>query len=103
MLSVQLAKTFPSGVTTISEELRRGIDLLFEQLSDTFHDCLQYFTFLIDRIPPSPGLPLYLNESDETQDAFATYNWYAQLKQVYSKYDPTRYVRRYRVLPSSIR
>ncbi|KIM77618.1 hypothetical protein PILCRDRAFT_615179 [Piloderma croceum F 1598] len=71
--AVQLAKDFFVGVTSVSPELRDGIKLLFSQ------------------IPRSPGLPLYLNESDETQDALKTYNWYQQLKKVYEKYDPTRF------------
>ena len=45
---------------------------------------------MLCRIPPSAGLPLYLNESNEWQNAFTTYTWFQQLKQVYAKYDPTR-------------
>jgi hypothetical protein len=44
------------------------------------------------RIPRSPGLPLYLNESEDVQDALTTYSGYEKLKEIYRKYDPTRYV-----------
>ncbi|KDR73986.1 hypothetical protein GALMADRAFT_269502 [Galerina marginata CBS 339.88] len=42
-------------------------------------------------IPRSPGLPLYINESSEKQKVFATYNRYAEMKETYAKYDPTRF------------
>lgn len=33
-----------------------------------------------------------MNESDATQNVYATYGDYEFLKHVYQKYDPTRYV-----------
>jgi len=71
--AIQLSQTFPSGVTTISPAVTEGLKFLFEQ------------------IPRSAGLPLYLNESNEVQDALRTYRWYEQLKRVYAKYDPIRF------------
>ncbi|KAF8209337.1 FAD-binding domain-containing protein [Mycena galopus ATCC 62051] len=71
--AVQLAEQFNAGIEDLSPEVQRGIDLLFEQ------------------IPPSPGLPLYLNECEEQQKVFETYGEYDLLKQIYAKYDPTRF------------
>ncbi|KAF9261637.1 FAD-binding domain-containing protein [Marasmius fiardii PR-910] len=41
-------------------------------------------------LPPTPGLPLYVNECDKEQEVFKTYNQYEFLKRTYLKYDPTR-------------
>ncbi|KAF7343195.1 FAD-binding protein [Mycena venus] len=49
------------------------------------------FEFLFKQTPPSPGLPLYVNEGDATQNMFATYPNYATLKETYAKYDPLRF------------
>ncbi|KAF7986393.1 hypothetical protein HWV62_35436 [Athelia sp. TMB] len=71
--AVQLAQEFPVGITNISANVKQGLELLFSQ------------------IPPSAGLPIYLNESNEWQNALTTYTWFQQLKRVYAKYDPTRF------------
>ncbi|KAH6901569.1 hypothetical protein BKA70DRAFT_1196861 [Coprinopsis sp. MPI-PUGE-AT-0042] len=54
---------------------------------------------LLRSIPASPGLPLYINESDESQQIFATYGGYNFLKQTYRKYDPTRFNMRFTTGP----
>jgi len=41
-------------------------------------------------VPPSPGIPLYVNECDKDQKVFATYGGYDFLKKTYKKYDPTK-------------
>jgi hypothetical protein len=41
--------------------------------------------------PRTPGLPLLLNEVDASQNAYASYGGYQFLKQVYAKYDPSRF------------
>ncbi|KAF7966288.1 hypothetical protein HWV62_39233 [Athelia sp. TMB] len=69
---IDLAQEFPVGITNISADVKQGLELLFSQ------------------IPPSAGLPIYLNESNEWQNALTTYTWFQQLKRVYAKYDPTR-------------
>ncbi|KAF8154432.1 hypothetical protein B0H34DRAFT_660706 [Crassisporium funariophilum] len=46
---------------------------------------------LLQQIIPSPGLPLYINECDATQNVFATYGRFDELRQTYAKYDPTRF------------
>ncbi|KAJ6615152.1 hypothetical protein B0H10DRAFT_2042344 [Mycena sp. CBHHK59/15] len=71
--AIQLAQQFDTGIQEISADAQRGIDLLFKQ------------------IPPSPGLPLYLGESDLHQEVFASYGDYELLKKTYAKYDPTRF------------
>jgi len=71
--AVQLAQEFPVGVTTLSPNISQGVNLLLSQ------------------VPRSAGLPLYLNESNEVQNALTTYNWFTQLKLVYAKYDPSRF------------
>ncbi|KAJ6500846.1 FAD-binding domain-containing protein [Mycena sanguinolenta] len=71
--AVQLAEQFNAGIEDVSPNVQSGIDLLFEQ------------------IPPSSGLPLYLNECDAGQEIFESYGDYELLKQIYAKYDPTRF------------
>ncbi|KAF8649064.1 hypothetical protein AX16_006037 [Volvariella volvacea WC 439] len=61
------------GVTTVSSQLERGRKLYLNQ------------------ILPSPGLPLYVNECDASQNVFATYGQYEFLKKTYKKYDPKRF------------
>ncbi|KAF9506678.1 hypothetical protein BS47DRAFT_1304981 [Hydnum rufescens UP504] len=56
----------------------------------------------ISRIPRSPGLPLYLNESEDVQDALTTYSGYEKLKEIYRKYDPTRFNVRRMVGPNGL-
>ncbi|PPQ79462.1 hypothetical protein CVT25_002624 [Psilocybe cyanescens] len=58
------------------------------QLSTQVHGARQ---ILFDRIPPSPGLPLYINECDAQQNVFSTYGRYNELRNTYAKYDPTRF------------
>ncbi|KAF9509516.1 hypothetical protein BS47DRAFT_1349197 [Hydnum rufescens UP504] len=71
--------TPPNGQLTffffffISKSLRAGLDRLYYET------------------PRSPGLPLYLNESEDVQDALTTYSGYEKLKEIYRKYDPTRF------------
>ncbi|KAJ7765610.1 FAD-binding domain-containing protein [Mycena metata] len=69
--SVLIEQQFAAGIQDISPALQNGIDLLFQQ------------------IPPSAGLPLFLNECDAAQNVFATYGDYDLLKATYAKYDPT--------------
>ncbi|KAN0062602.1 hypothetical protein ACQY0O_005135 [Thecaphora frezii] len=45
------------------------------------------------------GLPLFLNEADKSQNAFATYGAYDELKQTYAKWDPTRFSVRFQEGP----
>ncbi|KAJ6532965.1 FAD-binding domain-containing protein [Mycena capillaripes] len=40
---------------------------------------------------PSPGLPLYVNECDASQNVFKTYPSFSALKKTYAKYDPLRF------------
>ncbi|KAF8623252.1 hypothetical protein AX17_007498 [Amanita inopinata Kibby_2008] len=72
-ITVNFATSLPVGVTTVSTKFTDARQLLFKQC------------------PPSPGLPLYIGESDVSQNAYATYNNYTELKNVYMKYDPTRF------------
>lgn len=50
------------------------------------------YQYLTSRNPPVPGAPLDMNESDATQNVYATYGDYEFLRRVYRKYDPTRQV-----------
>ncbi|KAJ7616044.1 FAD-binding domain-containing protein [Roridomyces roridus] len=47
------------------------------------------FELLLSQNPPSPGLPLYMNECHESQEVLASYPNYALLQAAYAKYDPT--------------
>jgi len=71
--AVQIYEQLKAGIDEIPPDVKQGIDLLFEQ------------------IPPSPGLPLYLNECDSRQKVFESYGDYKLLKQIYAKYDPDRF------------
>ncbi|KAF7316080.1 FAD-binding protein [Mycena indigotica] len=71
--AVQLAQQFNPGVSAIPSFVQQGIDLLFRQ------------------VPPSPGLPLYVNECDAGQKVFESYGGYELLKATYRKYDPERF------------
>ncbi|KAJ7481539.1 FAD-binding domain-containing protein [Mycena latifolia] len=71
--AVQIYQMFRSGISSIPPNVQRGIDVLFDQ------------------IPPSPGLPLYLNEADSQQKVFESYGEYDLLKEIYAKYDPSRF------------
>jgi hypothetical protein len=44
-----------------------------------------------ENAPRTPGLPLYIAESDKSQQVFQTYGGYEFLKTTYQKYDPTRF------------
>ncbi|KAJ7184626.1 FAD-binding domain-containing protein [Mycena filopes] len=69
--AIQLDQQLRTGIQEISPVLQSGIDLLFAQ------------------IPPSPGLPLYVNECDAGQKVFQSYGDFELLQTVYKKYDPT--------------
>ncbi|KAJ7706613.1 FAD-binding domain-containing protein [Mycena metata] len=64
---------YPAGVTVRPQDVDDGFKLLLSQT------------------PPSPGLPLYVNECDASQDVFATYPDFAALQETYAKYDPLRF------------
>ncbi|KAJ7136833.1 FAD-binding domain-containing protein [Mycena epipterygia] len=64
---------YPSGVTIKPPNVNAG------------------FKFLLSQTPPSPGLPLYINECDASQHVYATYPNFATLQTTYHKYDPTRF------------
>ncbi|KAJ7467511.1 FAD-binding domain-containing protein [Mycena latifolia] len=64
---------YPAGVTTIPKDVNTGFQLFLSQT------------------PPSPGLPLYINECDASQSVYETYPAFAALKETYAKYDPSRF------------
>ncbi|KAJ7463627.1 FAD-binding domain-containing protein [Mycena latifolia] len=64
---------YPAGVTTIPTDVNAGFQLLLSQT------------------PPSPGLPLYINECDASQSVYETYPAFAALQETYAKYDPSRF------------
>ncbi|KAJ7610133.1 FAD-binding domain-containing protein [Roridomyces roridus] len=47
------------------------------------------YKLLLAQNPPSPGLPLYINECHQSQEVLASYGNYAALQATYAKYDPT--------------
>ncbi|KAJ7659191.1 FAD-binding domain-containing protein [Mycena polygramma] len=71
--AINFYPVYPAGLTTIPKDVNAGFQLLLKQT------------------PPSPGLPLYVNECDASQDVFATYPDFATLKKTYAKYDPLRF------------
>ncbi|KAJ7151916.1 hypothetical protein C8R43DRAFT_1067457 [Mycena crocata] len=64
---------YPAGVTTIPKRVNDGFKLLLSQT------------------PPSPGLPLFVNECDASQNVFKTYPRFSALQKTYAKYDPQRF------------
>ncbi|KAF8800052.1 FAD-binding domain-containing protein [Phlegmacium glaucopus] len=72
-VAIQVQTQFPSGVLTLSPKVKAARKLLQDQM------------------PRSPGIPLYINECDASQNVFATYGRLEEMKQTYAKYDPTRF------------
>ncbi|KAJ7057017.1 hypothetical protein C8F01DRAFT_340750 [Mycena amicta] len=72
--AIQIYETFNSGLTDIPPH----VDFAMEEL--------------LKQIPPSPGLPLYLNECDSQQEVFESYGDYELLRTIYAKYDPDRFI-----------
>ncbi|KAJ7048993.1 hypothetical protein C8F01DRAFT_1186226 [Mycena amicta] len=70
---IQHSQKFDAGLLDIPPAVQKGIDLVFE------------------RVPPSEGVPLYVNECDVSQNVFETYGEYEFLKETYKKYDPERF------------
>ncbi|KAJ7635408.1 FAD-binding domain-containing protein [Roridomyces roridus] len=54
-------------------------------------DVDERFRLMLSKTPSSPGLPLYINQCDASQDAFSTYGDLPALQKTYAKYDPTRF------------
>ncbi|TFK32381.1 hypothetical protein BDQ12DRAFT_707669 [Crucibulum laeve] len=75
--AIQLETQLSPGVLEVPVDIERGRQLLFKQ------------------IPPSPGLPLYINECDASQNVYKTYGDFEFLKRTYMKYDPTRFIIRF--------
>ncbi|KAJ7506027.1 hypothetical protein B0H11DRAFT_2272290 [Mycena galericulata] len=70
---VQISQTLVPGLVDVPQDIADGKQTLLQQ------------------IKPVPGLPLFINECDATQNVFATYGQYEFLKKTYQKYDPTRF------------
>ncbi|KAJ7765673.1 FAD-binding domain-containing protein [Mycena metata] len=68
--AVQFSQQLRAGLQELPPVLQDGLNLLFEQ------------------VPPSPGLPLYVNECDAGQKVFESYGDFELLKKIYAKYDP---------------
>ncbi|KAJ6595030.1 FAD-binding domain-containing protein [Mycena vulgaris] len=64
---------YPTGVTTIPAPVNTG------------------FHHLLSQTRRSPGLPLYINECDASQNVYKTYPSFRALKHTYAKYDPSRF------------
>ncbi|KAF7329797.1 FAD-binding protein [Mycena kentingensis (nom. inval.)] len=82
--AVQIYETYDKSVREIPSEVSDALDVLFSQ------------------IPPSPGLPLYLNECDPRQNVFASYGNLADLQATYAKYDPFRFNVQYTQGPAGL-
>ncbi|KAJ7456002.1 hypothetical protein B0H11DRAFT_2176138 [Mycena galericulata] len=70
---VQIMQTLLPGILQVPTDIAAGKQVLLQQ------------------IKPVPGIPLFMNEHDATQNIFATYGQYEFLKKTYIKYDPTRF------------
>ncbi|KAJ6595860.1 FAD-binding domain-containing protein [Mycena vulgaris] len=70
---IQFSMSLPEGPKTLSPALSAARQKFFAEA------------------PRTPGLPLYIAESDKSQQVFSTYGGYEFLKTTYNKYDPTRF------------
>ncbi|KAJ6595833.1 FAD-binding domain-containing protein [Mycena vulgaris] len=70
---IQFSMSLPEGPKTLSPALSAARQTFFK------------------KAPRTPGLPLYMAESDVSQPVFSTYGSYEFLKTTYQKYDPTRF------------
>ncbi|KAJ4471369.1 hypothetical protein C8J55DRAFT_459329 [Lentinula edodes] len=70
---VLFAVTYSAGVNQAPENIEQGRQ------------------FWIENTPRTAGLPLFANEADANQQVLASYGEYNFLRQVYAKYDPSRF------------
>ncbi|KAJ3811745.1 FAD-binding domain-containing protein [Lentinula lateritia] len=94
----QIQAGYEKGTNPIVPPLGTGgyFEILFqvtyaEGITEPSPDVEQGRQFWISTAPSTPGLPFFLNEADANQQILATYGGYEFLKQVYAKYDPTRF------------
>ena len=88
---------YNAGVTVQPPGVQAGFELLLEQCVISLLSYLFYLTWYVSiqptrRASSSPGLPLYINECDASQNVFKTYPSFAELQKTYAKYDPSRCV-----------
>ncbi|KAL4899455.1 hypothetical protein BDW74DRAFT_163452 [Aspergillus multicolor] len=50
---------------------------------------------LVEAVPPTEGLPLFINDASHDQNPLTTYGGYAKLKEIKARYDPDRYFSNY--------
>jgi len=81
---IQFSMSLPAGVQSINPALDAARQTFFQTA------------------PKTPGLPLYVAESDKNQSVFQTYGGYDFLKTTYAKYDPTRFNVQYSDGPSGL-
>jgi len=70
---IQFSMSLPQGPRTLSPALAAARQKFFNEA------------------PRTTGLPLYVAESDKSQQVFETYGGYREMKRTYAKYDPTRF------------
>ncbi|KAJ4499311.1 hypothetical protein C8R41DRAFT_915518 [Lentinula lateritia] len=94
----QIQAGYEKGTNPIVPPLGTGgyFEILFqvtyaEGITEPSPDVEQGRQLWISTAPSTPGLPFFLNEADANQQILATYGGYEFLKQVYTKYDPTRF------------
>ncbi|KAJ3894905.1 hypothetical protein GG344DRAFT_39976 [Lentinula edodes] len=94
----QIQAGYAKGTNPIVPPLGTGgyFEILFqvtyaEGITEPSPDVEQGRQLWISTAPSTPGLPFFLNEADANQQILATYGGYEFLKQVYAKYDPTRF------------
>ncbi|KAJ2932439.1 hypothetical protein H1R20_g4675, partial [Candolleomyces eurysporus] len=76
------------GLVQFHNQMPPNIDTVSRRVQNARREFLR-------QIPPSPGIPLYVGESDKEQNVLATYGRYQELRRTYRKYDPTRFNVRY--------
>ncbi|KAF2157207.1 FAD-binding domain-containing protein [Myriangium duriaei CBS 260.36] len=59
--------------------------------ADEYNAIQQSFKDMINSIPNSPGLPLFLNDAHYDQNPLSTYSTYSRLQAIKKKYDPDNF------------
>ncbi|CAK5284817.1 unnamed protein product [Mycena citricolor] len=75
---------YPAGVSTLPADADAGFQRMLQEAAQ------------------SKGLPLYVNECHANQEVFATYEHYNLLKNIYAKYDPSRFITKHMLGPKGL-
>ncbi|KAL4746906.1 hypothetical protein BDW72DRAFT_197262 [Aspergillus terricola var. indicus] len=55
---------------------------------EDLEEAIQSYKEMVESVPPTEGLPLFLNDASHDQDPLTTFAGYQKLKEIKAKYDP---------------